>query len=115
LKRSRAEPAPDLVATRPITIPKPNAHVHEAHHVASHVGHRKAPLIDLDQFVVERFDDRVDHDGQRNGWLVRIARVLRHFNRRDAHQFADLRRSNACPVRIVHGVDQVVDQLLDRG
>ena len=45
-------------------------------------GHRQAALVDLDQLVVDRLDHRVDHDGQRDRRLVRVARVVVDLDRR---------------------------------
>ena len=56
LERAGREATLDLVVGDAVAIEEPDAHVDVAHHVAAHVRHRQAALVDLDQLVVERLD-----------------------------------------------------------
>ncbi len=56
---------------------------------------------------------RVDHDGERDRRLVRVAPVVVDLDHGDAQRHADLVGGDAGAVGVAHRVDEVADQLLD--
>jgi hypothetical protein len=76
------------------------------------VRHRQATLVDLDHLVVERLDDRIDQDGQRDRRLVRVPRVVVDLDDRHPDRLVHLVGGDAGAVGVAHRVDEVVDQPL---
>src|SRR5262245_29703365 len=99
----------DLAAI-PIVGLEPDRRV--AGHYAAHVRHGEASLPAVVHLLGERRHDRVDEDGERNGGRVGIARVLGNLDHADLLERVHLRRGEAGPVVLAHGLDHVVDEPL---
>jgi hypothetical protein len=115
LEGAGGQAAAHLLVLDAVAVEVAHAHVHVPRHLAPQVRHRQAALVDLLDVVVERLDHRVHDHGQRDGRLVRVARVaLPHLHDRDPERLGHLVRREPGPVRPAHGLDHVVDQALDR-
>ena len=102
-----------LVDRVAVAVPRLNADVHAALHEAAQVRDREAALVVVELFIGHRRQHRVHEHRERNVRLVRIARVVAHFDRADRDRFVDLDRCEAGAIGIVHRLDQVIDELLD--
>ena len=78
------------------------------------MGTREAALVVVELLVVDRREHRVDEDRERDVRLVRVARVVADLDRADRDRLVDLDRGEAGAVGVVHGLDEIVDELLRR-
>ena len=90
LERAGGEPAPDLVVGVAVRVEVPHADVHVAVTEPRRLGTDRQPSLISTSSSSIGFDDRVDHHGQRDRRLVRVARVVAHLDHGDAPRHADL-------------------------
>ena len=112
LEGAGGEPPLDLVVLVPVPVEPAGPDVDVPQDGAPQVGDRQATLVDLDQLVVERLDDRVDQDRERDRRLVRVPRVVVDLDDRHPDRLVDLVGGDPGAVGVAHRVDQVVDQPL---
>src|SRR5882762_3952719 len=95
----------------PVEALEPHRRV--ARHHTPHVGHREAALPAVLHLLREGRDDGVDDDGQRDLRSLGVALILGHLDHRDLPRHVHLVGGQPGAVVLVHGLDHVVDQLLD--
>src|SRR5215218_9372377 len=113
LEGPRSQAPPDLLLLASLAVEVAHADTEMTRYLAAQVWHRQATLVDVRDLVVERLDHRVDHHGERDRGLVRVARVSpRHLHHRDPQGLGHLVRGEPGSVRGALRLDQVVDQAL---
>src|SRR4029077_11908041 len=102
-----------LLLALAVQVVEPDREV--AWEAAAQVGHRETALVDLDRLVADRLQRGIDHHRKWDGRLVRIAGIpFLHLHDRHPHRLTALIGCDPGTVGGALGVDQVVDQLLDR-
>ncbi|MDT4875218.1 hypothetical protein FQZ97_1105680 [compost metagenome] len=93
-----------LIANTPITIHRP-----------TQARHRKTTFPALLHLLAERRDQRVEQDGLRHSRGIRIAFAVLEAEDHQLQVDTDLRRSQTDTAGVAHGVEHVVDQVLQLG
>ena len=112
LERARGEPLHLAIDLVPVAVPRADAHVHDALHLAAEVRDREAPLVVHERVVGEELDLRVHEDGEGDVGLVRVARVVLHPDGADLDGLVHLVGGDAGAVGVDHRLDEVVDEAL---